>query len=254
MFGYQAVITLPHRLADRGDFCDQCRATFQSLQPRHIVERRRIKRQTMGLLIADHLQPVLDHPQPVIALAQQPCIGRIDDPGTGQRIEAGARSAQPQRGIAPAVDQLVGLGEELDLADPASPALEIKSGSWNLRPVMIGPDPRGQPPDLGNRAEIEGLAPHEWSDRGQEGVSSRKIPGAGTGANESGALPRQRGGFIMAQRGIDRDCQRADLGRRAEPQINPEDIALAVDMAHRFHQRPRHALRGLAGLVARTAG
>ncbi len=99
----------------------------EPVEPRDIVERVAVLRQAMGLVVADHLQPVLDHPQAVVAFAQQTRIAFGNDPLRRQRVERGARAAHPQRRLAPAMDQLVGLGEEFDFADPAAPALEVET-------------------------------------------------------------------------------------------------------------------------------
>ena len=45
---------------------------------------------------------------------------------TGERI---ARALAAQRGVAPAMDQLVRLGEELDLANAAAAALYVETGA-----------------------------------------------------------------------------------------------------------------------------
>ena len=47
----------------------------------------------------------------------------------------------------------------------------------------------------------------------------------------------------MTDRGIERQRQRADLARRAQPQIDPEHIALGIDPPERLDHRARHALR-----------
>jgi hypothetical protein len=67
----------------------------------------------------------------------------------------------PQRRIAPAVDQLVALREELHLANAAARALQVEAGADGRDLAMLGTDAAGQAPDLGNGAEIEAFAPDE---------------------------------------------------------------------------------------------
>ncbi len=246
----QPVITLADRFGDRLQLRHQRRTIGQPVEPCDTVQRGGIERQAVGLLVRDHLQAVLERAQPVIALPQYLGIFGGDQPGRGQRVEARAGSAQPQGRVASAVDQLVGLREEFDLADAPAPLLEIEAGAGPQRPVVVGADPLGQPADLGNRAEIEALAPDERPDRGQERLARRQIARAGARANERRALPRQRRAFVMAQRRFERDRQRADLAGGPQPQIDPEDIAFGIDVAHHFHQPPRHPLRRFARLVA----
>ena len=75
MMGNQLVIARADSLANRRHLGDQRRAICKPVKPRDAVQRGRIKRQAVGLLIANHLEAVFDHPQPVIALAQQLGIG-----------------------------------------------------------------------------------------------------------------------------------------------------------------------------------
>ena len=84
---------LAARLGDCFEFSHQCRATGQPFEPGDIVERGGISGKRVGLLVGDHLQPVLQRPQPVIALAQHPSVLGIDQPGCSQRIKAGAGAA-----------------------------------------------------------------------------------------------------------------------------------------------------------------
>jgi hypothetical protein len=145
---------------------------------RHAVERGALDWQGMGLLVGDHLQPVFEHAQPVVALAHDHRIAIGDDPGLGQGIERGARAAQAQRRVAPAVDQLVGLGEEFDLADAAAPALEIVARPHDLPGGIVVADARGQSPDLGNRPEIEAAPPDKRADRVEKGLPRATSPEA----------------------------------------------------------------------------
>ncbi len=249
----QPVIADPDFLGDRLELRHQRRSVIQPLEPGDIFKRGWIERERMGLLIGNHLQPVLERAKPVIAFAQHLRVLFADQPGGGQSIEAGPRAAQPQRGIASAVDQLMGLGEEFDLPNPPAPLLEVEAGAWALGAGVVGADSLGQPSDLGDRPEIEAAPPDERADRGKEALACRHIAGAGPRPDEGSAFPRQCRAFVMGQRGLIGDCQRADLARGTEPQIDSEDVAFVIDMAHQLHQRARHPLRRLARFVAFAA-
>ena len=119
--GDQPVIQRAYCLSDAADLVDQRCAVRQSVKLRHSVQRGRTLGQAVSLAVCHHLQPVFDDAQPVIAVPQQRGIFTGDDAGDGQRVERGAGTAQSQRGVAPAVDQLMRLGEEFDLADAAAP-------------------------------------------------------------------------------------------------------------------------------------
>jgi hypothetical protein len=92
----------------------------------------------VGLAILDHLQPVLDRPQQPVRPGQ--IVGRVgaDPPRRLQRRQRVERCRRPQRRLSPAVDELVDLGEELDLADAAAAALSSRSrGRKSALGIMV---------------------------------------------------------------------------------------------------------------------
>ena len=106
---------------------EPCRTIGKSIEPGHIVERL-TRRKLMRLLVGDHLQPVFDPAKSVVAFPERTGIVGSDPSRGGQCIERGARSLVPQRGIAPAMNQLVRLREEFDLANPPAAQLHIVAG------------------------------------------------------------------------------------------------------------------------------
>ncbi len=176
----------------------------------------------VGLVIVDHLQPVFDRPQPVVAVAQRLRVVSRDDPLGCQCIERRARAAHPQRRLAPAVDQLVRLGEEFDLANPAAPALDVEARAGRLA---------GRHGGRGSGAvsrPISSIAPKSRLRRHTKGrIAARKaspardIARAGPRADEGRPLPCERRGFVMRQRRVERDGQRRDLRGRAAAADRP---------------------------------
>src|SRR5690606_3138940 len=146
----------------------------------------------MGLTIVDHLQAMLDDAQPIVGTAEQLCIVGGDDPFGSQRIERGARAAQPEGGQAAAVNELVGLGEELDLADAAPPTLEIEAGPWLGRAGIVAADPAGKTADFFERHEIDAAAPDEGADRGEKLLARLDVTRSRAGADIGGAFPGER--------------------------------------------------------------
>ncbi len=128
----------------------------------------------MGLAVGDHLQAVLDRPQAVVAFAEQRASSAAISPRAASASSAARVPRSRSAGLAPAVDQLVGLGEELDLADPAAPALDVEPRPGARGPPWCGADARGQPADLLDRPEIEVAAPHERADRAREIARPRR--------------------------------------------------------------------------------
>ena len=75
------------------------------------------------------------------------------------------------------MDHLLDLDEELDLADAAAPALEVKArADVGALGKMIA-DPGGNLPHLLDHAEIERAPPHERLDRVEEALAERDIAG-----------------------------------------------------------------------------
>ena len=87
----------------------------------------------MGLLVVDHLDAMLDRAVEAIGVGQ--ILG--EPAARDARRAASAASASSvagarKRRVAAAVDHLLRLGEEFDLADPAAAALEVIAGAERL--------------------------------------------------------------------------------------------------------------------------
>src|SRR5947208_2404844 len=74
------------------------------------------------------------------------------------------RRRLPQRRFAPAVDQLVDLRVEFDLADAAPPPLKVEAGTEPLTLRIMIADSTRDRLHLADRAEIEAAAPDERMD------------------------------------------------------------------------------------------
>ena len=128
----------------RAQQVEQRGAVGEAVQPRDIVERVRLGGQAVGLAVVDHLQPVLDRAQQAIGLAQAPPRPPAPiRPALRQRRKRVERRRRAQLGLAAAMDELVDLGEELDLADAAAAALEVEARAEGLALRIMVADPRG---------------------------------------------------------------------------------------------------------------
>src|SRR5947199_344412 len=79
--------------------------------------------------------------QQQVGAAKHLCrVGR-DPAGRRQRGERIERRRRAQLGLAAAMDELVDLDEELDLADPAAAALEVVAGAEGLALGIMVADP-----------------------------------------------------------------------------------------------------------------
>src|SRR5580692_6052191 len=96
---------------------------LETEKARELAERRAIGRKGMGLLIGHHLQAMLDATQKIVSRSKRVARFGIDPAAVGERRKRGDRLAAAQLAVAAAGDELLGLGEELDLANAAATEL-----------------------------------------------------------------------------------------------------------------------------------
>ena len=113
----------------------------------------------MRLLVIDHLQAVLDPAQKAVIVDQGASGRRVDAAASGQPAQCLAGRADPQLGQPPAPDQLLGLGEEFDLADAATADLDVVAFDRDPAAAAMGVDLALDRMDVLDRREIEVPAP-----------------------------------------------------------------------------------------------
>src|ERR1700722_5394500 len=96
------------------------------------IKRFRIRRQRMGLLVGHHLQAMLNPAQKKIRGGEFVARGSVDPTAGGEHGKHGNRVAAAQLAMPAAGDELLGLYEELDLADAAAAELDIMTLDRNL--------------------------------------------------------------------------------------------------------------------------
>ena len=152
------------------------------------------------------------------------------------------------------MDHLLNLDEEFDLADAAAAALEVvtRPDVRVLREMVA--NPRRNLPHVFDHPEIERAPPHEGLDGLEKTPPERAVTGGGTGTDERRPLPRQSGGFVMRDRGLERKRDRGNFGRWPKPQIDPLDIAVGGALLEQFDHPPADPHRCLAGILAVAFG
>ena len=251
LFGVERVIAARRRGHRRAKQIEQRAGIGNTVQLRDAIERLS-GRELMRLAVLDHLDAVFDRAKQRIRVAQRHRLVRIDPARRSKRRQRTARIGDAQRGIAAAVDQLVDLREKFDLADATAPALEIVARAERLPlRIMIANPPRDTA-NLADGAEIERAAPHKRLHRGQEALAQRNVSRRRTRTDEGGALPWQGQRFVIGNRRIDRQGDRRDLGRRAQPQVDAQDIAVAIPRLQDLDDALGDADRGFLGRFARA--
>ena len=142
-------------------------------------EPSRIVGQRLRLLVGDHLQAVLDA-----------CAGRrrlrssssrdlaLDPAALGEPAQRLQRLRHAQLRLAPAGDQLLGLHEELDLADAAAAELDVVAGDRDRAEAAKGVDLPLHGVDVGDGGEVEVLAPDEGRELVEELAPGVDVAGA----------------------------------------------------------------------------
>ena len=80
--------------------------------------------------------------------------------------------------MAAAGDELLGLDEELDLADAAAAELDVVAFDRDLAMAAIGVDLPLHRVDVGDRGEIEIFAPDEGREVAEQRFAGRDVAGA----------------------------------------------------------------------------
>src|SRR5690606_27586222 len=134
-----------------------------------------ILRQHMGLLVGDHLDCMLDTPQKPVLSGE--CIARVlRDPAIACELsEHGNSLSPPQLGKTPASYELLGLHEELDLADAAAPELDVVAFHGDFAMPLMGMDLALYGVNVRDRSVVHVFAPDIGAQLFQEGFAGGNI-------------------------------------------------------------------------------
>ncbi len=112
-----------------------------------------------------------------------------------KRLEGPAR---PELGVSASGDELMGLDEELDVADAAPSELDVVAGHRNSAVALMRMDPPLHGVDVGDRGEVEIFAPDERRELAQELLARGEISGNHARLDQRGALPILAEALIIA--------------------------------------------------------
>ena len=186
----------------------------------------------MGLLVIQHLNAVLQRAQAFVSFGQLSADIRRHMTRVAQSLKRIDRAARAQGRVPPAEDQLLGLGEELDLADAAAPQLQVRPRRLQPLARLVDVDLPFDRLDVEDGGIVEAAPPDEGGQRFQKGVSGREVADHGPRLDEGSALPVLADAFVVRKgegHGHDR------RGRRrvgTQPQVDAEHVAVARPLLH----------------------
>ena len=201
-------------------------------QRRDAVKLRRIARDYMGLQIGDHLQPVL-HPAQKKVGPREIVGGVARDPSAvGQSSQGFECATRAKFGVAPTGDELLGLGEELDIANAAAPEFDVMARHRD----GVMPFERMYAPfhgvNVGDRRVVEIFPPNEGRELAQESLPRLEIAGDDARFDESGAFPVLAEALVIGEACVCGECNLRGARIGAKPQVGAEHVAVRRMLLH----------------------
>ena len=175
-------------------------------------------------------------------------------PRSSSRASAVERVGDAQLRLAAAGDQLLGLHEELDLADAAAADLDVVAGHRDGAEAVEGVDLPLHGVDVGDGREVQVLAPDVGRKLVQDGAARGDVAGHGPGLDEGGALPVLAEALVVVERGLGGERERRGAGIGPQAQIGAEHVAVAGALGEQAHEIARQAHEEGLHLEARRAG
>src|SRR5262249_25441181 len=146
-------------------------------------------------------QAVLDRTQELVGGGEVIARLAVDPAAIGQYSERVERLPSAQLGMTAAGDELLGLHEELDLADAAAAELDVVALDRDLGMPAVGMDLPLHRVDVGDRGKIEILAPDEGRQPPQQRLAGGNVAGARSRLDPGGALPVLPDALVVIERG-----------------------------------------------------
>ena len=186
-----------------------------------LVER--VDGQGVDLVVAQHLQPVFQPAQVAVGTAQRRSGVLVHLPRPHQRVQGRQQPTLTQGRLPPPADQLQGLDQELDLADPARAALDVVG---QLAPRDLGADRGLHRAQAIKRAEVEVAPVDEGTQHPEERLAGGQVPGDRTRLLPGVALPVAA--FLLEVQLHRRQRPGAAPGAAVGPQAQVDPVAEAI--------------------------
>ncbi len=138
--------------------------------------------------------------------------------------------------LAAASNELLRLGEELDLADASGAELDVVPGKRDAAETAKSVDLPLHGMDVGNGREIEVSPPDEGRDLVEELLAGLDVASHRARLDERGPLPVLTEAFVIDGGGFsgERNLRRAGIGPK--PQVGAEDVAVLRPLLHQLDE------------------
>ncbi len=208
---------------------------------RELREAGLVAGQRVYLLVLEHLEAVLDAAQEAIGARHLLRDIRRDAADVREGLERRAGAGDAHLRQAPTPDQLLGLGEELDLADAAAAELDVVTEHRDPAAALVRLDLPLDRVNILDGREVQMTAPEERPELGEKALAIRHVACDRAGLDESGALPVLAGALVVGKRRQDRKRRRRGGRVGAEPEVRAEDVAILGTLVHEPHEVAGHA-------------
>ena len=180
-----------------------------------------VVRQGVGLVLLAHLDCMLDPAQEPIGLTQELRFPRLHQSVAHELVEGGGGRMRLEEGVAPGVQELEGLHDELDFPDPAVTRLYVAGqglGADNLlfraglHRGHLGQQRRRRMARIAKRLQVL-----------QELRPEREIAGDRPGLDQRHAFPGLAGGGVVVLKAGKRTNQRTEGALRSQADVDAKE-------------------------------
>src|SRR5690242_1123300 len=200
-----------------------------------------VRRKRVGLRIVNHLQPMFEAAQEAIIVDQLRRGAEIDPARSREPAKCLAGRRDPQLRNPPAPDQLLGLGEKLDLPNASAARLDVVPFHRDPSTAAMRIDLALYRMDVLDGREVEVFTPDKGLQLVQKPASGGAVAGDWTRLDQRCALPILTDALIVGEGCGNRHCERGRGRIGAKPKIGTERITVAGVGSENSHQLARYA-------------
>ncbi len=193
--------------------------------------------QAVGLLVALHLQPVLDRAQEDIGIGQPVALHWCQTTTAHQFVEHIQCLHDAQARLLSGEQQLMALGKELELTNAAAVELDVIAMPWVvLMPPLLQVDLALDRFHVLDGGKVAARTPDPLSEGFHQAAGHWRVGNNRTRLNHRGPFPVQRLCVVIGNRTGGGDSERGRCRVGPQAQISPEDIAIDCTLLQQVDQ------------------